>query len=1170
MRVRTRPDHPNHLSRIMRFKPDLDGFLEPGFRLIEAGAGSGKTFNLELLVLRLVAERAKRVGEIVLVTYTEAAAMEMRQRVRARLKSIADGSAMERLVAAEKDGTISETGRTELASLRSIMATGKVGIEAQRMERVMAAVDELYRLRITTIHGFCQHVLSEHGPNHGFPPLASAPVAPDELIQEIAEDWYRSQSAAWPLRECVLAVRALIGDPKCDVTLLFRNIGMPKEMPEETKGNSNIARDKKREIMDAAGKVFADESLGLQKKLREFVSARRALSNVVTFDDLILKLKEALSEKSERAGALTRSVRKVFTCCLIDEFQDTDDAQWSIFSHLFLPRDEDAGSRDLLLVAVGDPKQSIYGFRGADIRTYMEARESVSDGIVHTLDNNYRTDPLVIKAFNQVFSLPLYFAEPKLRYNQALPAPGRNDVLSKHPLHIVPSTDPVQVPKEVARLLNELDKAKVSDGTVGVLVRGNQEADDLHRQLVKAGLPAALESTQSVFATQAAYVTLLLLRALLYHEDVRARRALIYARPALFGNLETRLAGDKDDVALQSIDTQLAAWIAKGHLIWTKYGFTSCWSHLTRVAPDGLETVQQSLARALFRSRLLVDLAHVGELLAARQRDRLWDPHQVVAHLEAKIAGAKADEDADAQLDESLRPESARPRVVVQTIHKSKGLEYGAVLIYFKLAGKPKDIAGTVLKTGAGDSRRLLLGSKKELEERYPKVLQDVDLQILQENARLLYVAITRAKHRLVVMARRDKQKAGIIGLHQVLDHAGIDPFSWELVSANRPPQDGEAVSWDASLISQEELSVDEYESEPAPGLSYDDQAGSLKKIKAALGSTNFTATTKHQDFPSEYLPGQEDKNVARPVPTSQDDAKEDVLLGSGAKGALFGVFIHELLDGLDFKSAAKGQLPDGRLLAAYVQERLVVSGIPAASDDANYAKMAAQIAQACQLWLSAKLPPLGDAGPAGFCLKDIDETKILSEIRFALRSDLGSESVEGIKALFLDEFTTHYLHLGKGPTPLAGVSMSKKRVEGVFTGVADLIFMHEGRFYIVDWKTNFLGNQIADYDRATVDLEMAESFYHLQYSLYAAALDAYLSQTMGAAWSYDPPSKSGSPKTASFGGVYYLFLRAFGHAGMGDIGCHHYRPTKAFIEKLRLQLANPANLSSQNEPISK
>jgi exodeoxyribonuclease V beta subunit len=228
---------------------------------------------------------------------------------------------------------------------------------------------------------------------------------------------------------------------------------------------------------------------------------------------------------------------------------------------------------------------------------------------------------------------------------------------------------------------------------------------------------------------------------------------------------------------------------------------------------------------------------------------------------------------------------------------------------------------------------------------------------------------------------------------------------------------------------------------------------------------------------------------------------------------------------------------------------------------------MSAQIAQACQLWLSAKLPPLGDAGPAGFCLKDIDETKILSEIRFALRSYLGSESVEGIKALFEDEFTTHYPRPGKGATPLAGVSMSKKRVEGVFTGVADLIFMHDGRFYIVDWKTNFLGNQVADYDRATVDLEMAESFYHLQYSLYASALDAYLSQTMGAAWSYDPPSKSPAANTATFGGVYYLFLRAFGHAGRGDIGCHHYRPTKAFIEKLRLQLANPVNLSPKNEP---
>ena len=1151
------------------FKPDLEGFLSPGFRLIEAGAGSGKTFNLELLVLRLVAERAKRVGEIVLVTYTEAAAMEMRQRVRARLKSIADGSAMERLGAAEKKGTITETGRLELASLRSILAVGQGDAETHRLQRVRDAVDELYRLRITTIHGFCQHVLSEHGPNHGFPPLASAPVAPDELIHEIAQDWFRSQSAKWPLSECVLAVRALLADPNCDVRLLFRDIGMPADM-SEAKGNTKPAREKKKQILERARQVFLNQGPLLQTKLREFVSARRALRNTVTFDDLILKLREALSEKSARSAALTDSVRRSFSCCLIDEFQDTDDAQWSIFSHFFVPRAEDAGSREMLLVAVGDPKQAIYGFRGADIRTYIKARGSVSGGVVHTLDNNFRTDPVVIKAFNQLFSLPGYFADNELRYNIALPAPGKKNVLPPPPLRIVPSTDATQIPKEVARLLNELDNAKVPEGTVGVLVRGNQEADDLHRQLVKSGLPAALESTQSVFSTQAAYVALLLLRAVLHHEDVRARRALIYARPALFGDLAAKLTGENAEAGLQAVDTQLAAWIAKAHVIWTKHGFTSCWSHLTRVAPIDLCTVQESLARALFRSRLLVDLSHVGELLAARQREQLWDPHQVVTHLEAKISGASTDIDADAQLDESLRPESARPRVVVQTIHKSKGLEYGAVLIYLKQASKSKGVAGTILKTGNGETRQLLLGAKEELLKSHPQLVADVGVQLLQEDARLLYVAITRAKHRLVVMTRQDAKKEENTGLHKVLENAGLDAFSWKLIASGKTPGVGEPIVWDDSLISQDDISADEYETEPPRGLAYDETADDLKYINSALGGTNFTATTKHQDFPPEYLPGQEDKNVARALPTGQDEAQEDVLLGSGVKGALFGVFIHELLDGLDFKSAAKGRLPDGRPLAGYVQARLVLSGIPAAGDDADYAKMAAQIAKACQLWLSAKLPPLGDAATSGFCLTDIDPAKMLSEIRFALRSNLGSESVEGIKALFENEFTAHYPRPRKGPTPLAGVSMSKKRVEGVFTGVADLIFMHEGRFYIVDWKTNFLGNQVADYDPATVDLEMAESFYHLQYSLYAAALDAYLSQTMGAAWSYDPPAGSAPANGASFGGVYYLFLRAFGHGGRGDIGCHHYRPTKDFIQKLRQQLANPKNLSPKNEPTTK
>jgi|GEM_PF-3321205 len=1154
------------MSNNMRFKPELDSFLEPGFRLIEAGAGSGKTFNLELLVLRLVAERAKRVGEIVLVTYTEAAAMEMRQRVRARLKSIADGSVLEGLLAAEKSGKITDTGRDELASLQSIMAIGKAEAEKQRMERVKIAVEELYRLRITTIHGFCQYVLSEHGPNHGFPPLASAPVAPDELIQEIAEDWYRSQSAAWPLNECVQAVKALMADPQCDVSLLFRNVGMPSEMPV---GRTKEGKLQRAGLIKKVREEFEKQSPGLNKKLHDFVSARRALSNVVTFDDLILKLKEALSEKSERSIALTKSIRKLFTCCLIDEFQDTDDAQWSIFSHLFLPREDDSGSHQMLLVAVGDPKQAIYGFRGADIRTYIKARKAVSGNVVYTLDNNYRTDPVLIRTFNQIFSRPSYFAEVDLGYNQALPAPGKRDVLPMPPMYIVPSTDADQVPKEVARLLNDLDKAKVVEGTVGVLVRGNQEADELHRQLVKSGLPAALESTQSVFSTHAAYFALLLLRSFLHHEDVRARRALIYARPSLFGDL-TRFAGDNGDIKdadLQSIDSSLAAWVAKGHLIWTKYGFASCWSYLTRVAPVGLETIQQSLAQALFRSRLLVDLAHVGELLAARQRECLWDPHQVVAYLEAKVSGAMADEDADAQLDESLRPESARPRVVVQTIHKSKGLEYSAVLIYLRQTRISKGIAGTVLKTGIGESRRLLLGKKKELEELYSddEDLKAIDRQVLQENARLLYVAITRAKHRLVVMTRKDVEKDASLGLHQVLENAGLDPFKWTLISGEKSDQDLKNGSWDESLISLGKLSDDKYVDVPRTGPVYDDQAKALNEIHSALGGTNFTAITKHQEFPREYLPGQEDAQEARPRSVVQEDLNEDILLSSGAKGALFGIFIHELLDGLDFKAAAKGQMHDGRPLEQYVLERLATSGIPAEEEAQGYSKMAAQIAHACQLWVSAKLPPLDDANADGFCLKDIEQTKVLSEIRFALRSNFDSESVEGIKALFRKEFTSHYLGIGTKPSPLAGVSMSKKSVEGVLTGVADLIFMHEGRFYIVDWKTNFLGNKVADYDRATVDLEMAESFYHLQYSLYTAALDAYLGQSMGSAWSYDPPGVTDSAHHASFGGVYYLFLRAFGHGGRGDIGCHYYRPTKEFIEKLRRQLANPINLSSQS-----
>lgn len=1144
----------------VQFTPHIEKFLEPGFRLIEAGAGSGKTFNLELIVLRLVAEKAKRVGEIVLVTFTDAAALEMRQRVRARLKSIADGSALGALLKAEKSGDIKEAQRSELAALRAILAVDVPGVGDERLARVKAAVDELYRLRITTIHGFCQHVLSEHGPNHGFPPLSSAPASPAELNQEIAEDWYRSQAGRWPLGECVQAVKALMSDPKCDIGLLFRGIGFPRK-PDDINRKTKEGRKQWEALTQAARSEFLDQAPQLSEKLRQFVATRQALSNIVTFDDLILRLRDALFEGSDRSAALTRSVRSAFTCCLIDEFQDTDDAQWSIFSHLFLPRADDAGSHDMLLVAVGDPKQAIYGFRGADIRTYMEAREKASGGVVHTLDFNYRTDPGVISAFNQVFSLGGYFADPKLVYGKAFPAPGKGDKFKTEPIQVVPSVDALQAPREVARLLKELGDG----GTVGVLVRNNKEADELHRQLVKNGLPAALESTQSVFSTQAAYLALLLLRALLHHEDVRARRALIYARPSLFGDLATRMGGGETDAELQAVDTALAAWVAKGYRFWTKHGFTSCWSHLSRVAPAGLQTVQQSLARALFRSRLLVDFAHVGELLAARQRENLWDPHQLVAHLEGKIAGAHADDDGDAAFDESLRPESANPRVVVQTIHKSKGLEYGAVLLYLR-EGEDPDIGGTVLKSGCGDVRRLMLGTKAQLEELEPVALEALRLQVIQENARLLYVAITRAKHRLVVMSRKTlKSGGGPYGFHNVLQRAKLDPFSWSLIPPAKPGEGGVPKDWDDSLIAKVPLSTETYEAKPPPGLVFDKQADDLGRIPAALGATNFTALTKHQEFPKEYLPGQGDSGGGAKGMPARDPAKEDILLTSRAKGALFGVFVHELLDGLDFAKAALGETHDGGRLRDHVLDRLVASGVPPAEDDPKHERMAAQVTESCKLWLSAALPPIEKSHGDAFSLKDVDKANILSEIRFALRSHMGPESVDGIKARFHEEFTAHYPKFGDVVSPLAGVTMSTKRVTGLLTGVADLVFLHDRRFYIVDWKTNFLGNQIADYERAAVDLVMAESFYHLQYSLYTAALDAYLAQAMGPeSWSYDL-REGGPPDAYSFGGVYYLFLRAFGHDGRGDIGCHHYRPTRGFITSLRELLAGPLNLAQKS-----
>lgn len=1047
--------------------------LEPGFRVVEAGAGSGKTYNLVRLVLRLVTRPVDPVDirKVLLVTFTDAAALEMRQRLR---------------------GILEQALRPVLkGDLAEIMCAGK---PAERLcrRRVSRALDNLGAMQVTTIHGFCLRAYGDHGVNAGFSPLPGDPIDGAELADEIAADWLRLHAeTSHKLSTVAAAVQALFLSPEA-------------KLPDDL------------------------------KSLRDYVKQRVAASPVVTFDHLITRLRDALAD-GEKGATLTRALQEDYQACLIDESQDTDPAQWEIFSRLFGPL---SGSRRHFLLMVGDPKQSIYGFRGADVRTYVDAAAKADK--IYTLPDNYRSSPRILSAFNTLFGHPAFFGEgAAIDYETANPGKdaktGQCEIveLGEKPFEVVHSDKPADVAREAARLLRELDAAginregKVGLGTpdkpepraeVGILVRSNSEAAKVYRALISEGLGASLESQQSVFETTTAFQVQLLLRAVLRPAHSGNRRALLLSRPALFGP-GAQLDNDTDNA--------LARWLSMAQSTWLKQGFAAAWERLTRTAPgDGLLSLVESLARSHFRNRSLMDLSHVGELLIARSRRNHWTPEQVFDHLSArvKLEDDGEGEEVNASEEESLRADLANARILVRTIHKSKGLEYNAVILAkcfsSRAASRRK---GTVVRR-ADRSTTLFMGEKKD------PAAEDLARQVRAEDARLLYVALTRARHRLVWMGKAlEASDAGKeptphgfsrvladLSLDPSLAPGGLGPVLPPLTAHREPLKPAKEAAAKPSAIQ--------------PNTFIPDLLPSPSFLKRSVGATSYTGLTQGKHEAAGLVPGMDQ-------PAEDNSVADALLIPEKLKGNLLGNLLHKLMEVLDFARA----LSDADYLAAMVEGELAKSAIvPSTSPD--FAPTVAALRKSIVTWLSQ---PLRAHAGAPFRLADLDPTKQLAEVRFSFAADIDDAAFPALDAAFAEEF-------GASPYPgLANLGLKWGKdapLRGLLTGSVDFVCAHDGRFYILDWKSNFVGKSAADYLPAALARSIERERYHLQFSIYCLALDAHLRRCLGDRWDF----------ARDFGGVYYIYLRGFGFDPTGPNGAFYHRPSPVFLARLR-EIFQPA-----------
>ncbi len=1157
-----------------------------GVQAIEASAGTGKTFTLATLVVRLVVERGLRIGEILAVTFTEAATQELRARIRARL-----------LLAASLDDEAADDEGPEAALTRAILAahverSGEPRLALRR--RLREAADGIDLASVFTIHGFCARVLHEHAleSGHGFD--APRLLANDALLrQEIATDLWRAHGAQAEAADDLLALwrsgpDALAGDLSpllredrlqpaptgasptdpapalraAGETLLVAGRAHGAEfraaLAQAVEGNVLNGQSYKLDWLEALFDAFAqwcdagdadvpfdDARLGkltrdalagktnkahagrtpdsplcdaipaylaalaavadyrearrvaLLHRLRDDARARLALRKrqlrVQTYDDLIDGVADALDTR--HADALVQRLRAQYRSALVDEFQDTDPRQWRIFDRVF-----GAASAGPALFVIGDPKQAIYGFRGGDVETYLAAQ---ADAVAAPpLSHNFRSRPSVLQAIEALYAQAgeTAFVDTRIRFHPVDAGGRRHDAdflrggvpAPALTLWQAPPPPPDQAGKvkpwrspasrelattacvaAIHRVLVEaragtatIDGKPVQPGDIAVLVRTHRDATRIRQALAEVGIPAVAAGKLSLFATPEARELHVLLRMLMHGADDGHLRAALStvllgvdaAGIALLGGLS-----GSDDDAMRHWQQRAQDWRERlqrgGPLALVN---DLCAAHAPR------------LLGLLDGERRLTNYLQLAEMLQEADARTLGLPG-LVDWLGAAIAGADTGADDDAQL---LRLESDAHRVQVVTLHKSKGLEYPLVFMpYAGIGGKTPDPGSRAVVTG--DDRRVLhwklqvdTSGWNEAKARW------IDAQCA-EDARLLYVGLTRARHALWLASGLFFNHAQSPQWPMVRDPAALAARApGILVDAATVPAH---LPW-LSPVAEDRVPLPRAVTRP---VAPDWWVYSFTQLAHADAGHATDAASTEADAAA----------ADEPVPPLDDvDANADAAIEAHDPrftGSRFGNVLHAALEETAFAAWTGWQpgheVPEseaGVLVAALRKEGYAQDDLPD-----GLALLTSLVGRT----LTVALPEGG-----ALHLLGNDERRAEIEFHFALQPT----AVPALLALLHAHGVVRARH---------GFGL-RARLEGLMTGKIDLTYVRDGRWYVLDYKSN----RLPRYDMPAMAAAMAHSEYDLQALLYTLALHRWLRFRLGDAYDY----------ARDFGGIRYLFCR--------------------------------------------
>lgn len=1154
-----------------------------GISLVEAGAGTGKTYNIASLYVRALVEKNLGPKNILVLTYTEAATAELKSRLRTRIK--------ESITALEEN----QADDDFLLKLSQDYDNKAIGV-------LKEALINFEEAQISTIHGFCQRLLKEYSIEFGV--SSKFEILPDEsdLIQDEIDHFWRAfieekeddfeqavqkfivdlgyhpdklqlhvknvlhnsystlipdvpdtqhfksiyadvKSAFYSLRAAFLeeetklrevlergvlnktnynrnapiALKSILNWVHSDIVPLVPvyklELFSSSIYEKVTKGNSipDLAvTNRVDEYLELSEQFQLLEVFFLKKAINEIiekVKAAKSNRDLLSYDDLLSTVEIGVSN---RDSGLVKSLRKKYPIAFIDEFQDTDPVQYSIFKSLY----SNSEDQETSLFMIGDPKQAIYSFRGADIFTYLAAKKDADPDQVHSLTHNYRSSGPMIDSVNKVFS---YTEEPfvidDLEFNKARFPVQKNSaehilIRNQEPVkalqfiyttsHSKKVTDARQslnrsVAKEIAVLLNEsykIDEKKVVQGNIAVLVRTHKQASDVQDELRSIGIKSVIRSKESVYQSREALELLQVLHAV----------ANTGVDDSIRSALATQLMG-YNAVAIQDLLNDEMKWdtilskFREAANTWKREGFLQAIGQLF-IEFD----VELNLAKFFDAERRITNLAHLIKLLDKAYYGKVSTPNAIFRYLSKKIKSVGSISD-----DELVRLESDEELVQIATMHASKGLEYDIVFCPYLWEDVDTKDSSVFSFHRDGDSY-LDIGS--EGSERFNNRLQSAKADFA-ERIRLAYVTLTRAKSACFVFIPEEIESElsplyGLMkGSNEVFGKLEKKIQKTKKASASSSVLFNELKSFAEKngiafrKSTELEIEIDEVENKkPFTFQVKTFERDNLNDFPRVVSFSSLTSGKESHIYESEGFDLDETDYEETEAVT------DDLTAFSFPRGARAGNLLHNIFENISFD--------DQESFKKIIETELNQSGF-----DSKWLPV-------IEDWVISSIQhPILNSGVS---LSKLSNFQVLKELEFYF-------PVSGISANSINRI------LGKSEL----THSDRYSIDGFMKGFIDLVFENEGRYYILDYKSNHLGNDSSQYDYDSMLLSIISSNYDVQYHIYTVALHRFL-QLRKSDYFYEN----------HFGGVIYLFLRGLDSKHISR-GVFFDRPSLEKVKELDL-----------------